>query len=247
MSTISSKNKSLSNRDVHLQYLDMLETIADTCCEICQCDCYSSHSALNTENIFEAGPSSVRLEPPVNKLHSKKSSQRKKTKSNGNKLKRSKSASSFYTKDCKILKELNLNDKLPRVRDSTRYPRWSSMESIELCEPMRNLCLSPTVSKAFEKVPLCDKKILNRMAKKRGEKIVDNENAWLAQKFWENEQYERELLKCEQTEEFKKAIRNKQFQDYQITKARLNEIAQRDMDELQRLRASLREKDKKAK
>lgn len=112
---------------------------------------------------------------------------------------------------------------------------------------MANLCLVPSVREAYQKVPAHDKRILNRMATKRNEQAVSKENAWLARKYWENERYERELLKCEQMEEYKKAVRDKQFQDYLQTKARLNEIAQRDLCELQRLRESLQQKDARAK
>lgn len=85
------------------------------------------------------------------------------------------------------------------------------------------------------------------MATKRTEQALAKENAWLARKYWENERYERELLKCEQMEEYKKAVRDKQFQDYLQTKARLNDIAQRDLSELQRLKESLQQKDDRSK
>ncbi|XP_073839185.1 uncharacterized protein [Musca autumnalis] len=118
---------------------------------------------------------------------------------------------------------------------------------IRLSESMANLCLVPSIREAYQKVPAHDKRILNRMATKRNEQAISKENAWLARKYWENERYERELLKCEQMEEYKKAVRDKQFQDYLQTKARLNEIAQRDLCELQRLRESLQQKDARAK
>lgn len=123
----------------------------------------------------------------------------------------------------------------------------SSLAPIRLSESMANLCLAPTIRDAYQKVPVHDKRIFNRMATKRSEQAVAKENSWLARKYWENERYERELLKCEQMEEYKKAVRDKQFQDYLQTKARLNEIAQRDLSELQRLRESLQQKDARTK
>lgn len=123
----------------------------------------------------------------------------------------------------------------------------SSFAPIRLSESMANLCLAPSIKEAYNKVPDHDKRILNRMASKRSEQAVAKENAWLARKYWENERYERELLKCEQMEEYKKAVRDKQFQDYLQTKARLNEIAQRDLAELQRLKQSLQQKDDRTK
>lgn len=123
----------------------------------------------------------------------------------------------------------------------------SSFVPIRLSESMANLCLAPSIKEAYDKVPDHDKRILNRMASKRSEQALAKENAWLARKYWENERYERELLKCEQMEEYKKAVRDKQFQDYLQTKARLNEIAQRDLAELQRLRESLQQKDDRTK
>lgn len=147
--------------------------------------------------------------------------------------------------------------KTMRCSSRTPPPSWSgalggdttdsSLAPIKLSESMANLCLVPTIREAYQKVPMHDKRILNRMAHKRTENAVAKENAWLARKYWENERYERELLKCEQMEEYKKAVRDKQFQDYLQTKSRLNEIAQRDLAELQRLRDSLRLKDDKAK
>ncbi|XP_037941327.1 uncharacterized protein LOC119674268 [Teleopsis dalmanni] len=122
-----------------------------------------------------------------------------------------------------------------------------TLSPLKLSESMANLCLAPTVREAYQRVPSHDQKILNRMANKRSEKATAKENAWLAQKYWENERYERELIKVEQMEEYKRAVRDKQFQDYLFTKARLNEIAQRDLTELQRLRGLLQEKDKKTK
>ncbi|KAI9588718.1 uncharacterized protein LOC119631428 [Glossina fuscipes] len=139
-----------------------------------------------------------------------------------------------------------------KMRSSkTPPPHWSclnetdssSLPPIRLSESMANLCLVPTVREAYLKVPAHDKRILNRMATKRNEQAIANENAWLARKYWENERYERELLKCEQMEEYKKAVRDKQFQDYLQTKTRLNEIAQRDLIELQHLKKSLQHKD----
>ena len=121
------------------------------------------------------------------------------------------------------------------------------MRSLKLCNSMANLCLEPKVREAFQLIPEHDQKILNCMASKRSQQAISRENAWLARKYWENERYERELLKYEQMEEYKKAIRDKQFQDYLLTKERLNAIARRDLAELQRLKQALNEKDKKAK
>ncbi|CAD7012698.1 unnamed protein product [Ceratitis capitata] len=112
---------------------------------------------------------------------------------------------------------------------------------------MASLCLAPTVRAAYQQVPAHDQRILNRMAHKRSERALAKENAWLARKYWENERYERELFKCAQMEEYKRAIRDKQFQDYLLTKARLNEIAQRDLSELHRLREALQQKDRSTK
>ncbi|XP_050323113.1 uncharacterized protein LOC126754936 [Bactrocera neohumeralis] len=123
----------------------------------------------------------------------------------------------------------------------------SSLTSQKVCASMASLCLAPTVRAAYQQVPAHDKRILNRMAHKRTERAIAKENAWLARKYWENERYERELFKCAQMEEYKRAIRDKQFQDYLLTKARLNEIAQRDLSELRRLREALQQKDKSTK
>ncbi|XP_036333043.1 coiled-coil domain-containing protein 177 [Rhagoletis pomonella] len=119
----------------------------------------------------------------------------------------------------------------------------TSLTSQKLCASMASLCLAPTVRVAYQQVPAHDKRILNRMAHKRSERAIAKENAWLARKYWENERYERELFKCAQMEEYKRAIRDKQFQDYLLTKARLNEIAQRDLTELRRLREALHQKE----
>ncbi|XP_030375582.1 intersectin-1 [Scaptodrosophila lebanonensis] len=116
-----------------------------------------------------------------------------------------------------------------------------------LCSSMANLCLTPTVRAAYQQVPMHDKKILNRMAVKRSQQLVEKEHAWLARKYWENERLERELLKCEQIEEYKRAVHDKQFQDYMLTKVRLQALAQRDLAELQRLREALNAKDAAAK
>ncbi|XP_012160817.1 uncharacterized protein LOC101463207 [Ceratitis capitata] len=123
----------------------------------------------------------------------------------------------------------------------------TSLSSQKLCSSMASLCLAPTVRAAYQQVPAHDQRILNRMAHKRSERALAKENAWLARKYWENERYERELFKCAQMEEYKRAIRDKQFQDYLLTKARLNEIAQRDLSELHRLREALQQKDRSTK
>lgn len=133
------------------------------------------------------------------------------------------------------------------MSSSHHFENPQTFAPVRLTESMANLCLVPTIREAYQKIPAHDKRILNRMATKRNEQAVSKENAWLARKYWENERYERELLKCEQMEEYKKAVRDKQFQDYLQTKARLNEIAQRDLCELQRLRESLQQKDARTK
>lgn len=116
-----------------------------------------------------------------------------------------------------------------------------------LCASMANLCLAPTVRAAYAQVPSHDQRILNRMAVKRSERAADKEHAWLARKYWENERLERQLLKCEQLEEYKRAVHDKQFQDYLMTKARLQALAERDLAELRRLRGALDAKDAAAK
>ncbi|KAM8713809.1 hypothetical protein ACLKA7_014039 [Drosophila subpalustris] len=116
-----------------------------------------------------------------------------------------------------------------------------------LCASMANLCLAPTVRAAYAQVPSHDQKILNRMAVKRSQQAADKEHAWLARKYWENERLERQLLKCEQLEEYKRAVHDKQFQDYLVTKARLQALAERDLAELRRLRGALDAKDEAAK
>ncbi|XP_050743875.1 trichohyalin isoform X2 [Drosophila biarmipes] len=112
---------------------------------------------------------------------------------------------------------------------------------------MANLCLAPTVRAAFQQVPSHDQKILNCMAGKRSQQAADKETSWLARKFWENERLERQLLRVEQLEAYKQAIHDKQFQDYLVTKARLQALAERDMAELKRLRGALHAKDAAAK
>ncbi|EDW38672.1 GL16253 [Drosophila persimilis] len=116
-----------------------------------------------------------------------------------------------------------------------------------LCASMANLCLAPTVRAAYQQVPDHDQKILNRMAVKRSQQAADKEHAWLARKYWENERLERQLLKVEQVEEYKRAVHDKQFQDYLMTKARLQALAERDLAELRRLRGALDAKDAAAK
>lgn len=116
-----------------------------------------------------------------------------------------------------------------------------------LCASMANLCLAPTVRAAFQQVPSHDQKILNRMAGKRSQQAADKETAWLARKFWENERLERQLLRVEQLEAYKQAVHDKQFQDYLLTKARLQALAERDLAELRRLRGALDAKDAAAK
>lgn len=116
-----------------------------------------------------------------------------------------------------------------------------------LCASMANLCLEPTVRAAYAQVPSHDQRILNRMAVKRSERAADKEQSWLARKYWENERLERQLLKCEQLEEYKRAVHDKQFQDYLVTKARLQALAERDLAELRRLRGALDAKDTAAK
>ncbi|XP_011180812.2 uncharacterized protein LOC105211176 [Zeugodacus cucurbitae] len=142
---------------------------------------------------------------------------------------------------------LQQSNTLPRCAVKSKRNKKTSDEpqlsSQKVCASMASLCLAPTVRAAYQQVPAHDKRIINRMAHKRSERAIAKENAWLARKYWENERYERELFKCAQMEEYKRAIRDKQFQDYLLTKARLNEIAQRDLSELRRLRETLQEKD----
>ncbi|BFG05602.1 trichohyalin [Drosophila madeirensis] len=116
-----------------------------------------------------------------------------------------------------------------------------------LCASMASLCLAPTVRAAYQQIPDHDQKILNRMAVKRSQQAADKEHAWLARKYWENERLERQLLKVEQVEEYKRAVHDKQFQDYLMTKARLQALAERDLAELRRLRGALDAKDAAAK
>lgn len=325
----------------HLLYLERLDvaSLADSCCSICHCDCYSSHGSKNTnaskqlEDIerelkkFECQADDNKRKSsrgkeiceyldkpkkPNTSKSKKKSSESEKSHhrrrrsstplaiksasqssanrrnslpSKSSSKKRSQSASSvnskkrrtpspainsFNTRDCKILQDLlNSLHETPRleVKASKKEAKMLSFTSqkdnslkpktltklppcnpnSQLCSSMASLCLAPTIRKAYELVPTHDKKILNRMAHKRSEMALSKENAWLARKYWENERYEREMLKVEQMEEYKQAVKDKQFQDYLITKARLNELAQRDMAELNRLRACLQDKDERTK
>ena len=332
MTTTRRYSLSETRVEQHLRLLEQLETLplADSCCDICHCDCYNSHRSETVEccnnnilkDVDDSSNKTVEIlkeditNTKVRKKHRASTNQHRitKIKKNSNEptlpkeishikkakdcgdlrnerktrkrsksvcLQRSQSECSerHYTRDCEILQDLftAFDDKcMPSLEivgksaetkqdidtmlrtsktptpinvNSFSYVEDtdSSFAPIRLSESMANLCLAPTVNEAYRKVPDHDKRILNRMATKRSEQVLAKENAWLARKYWENERYERELLKCEQMEEYKKAVRDKQFQDYLQTKARLNEIAQRDLAELQRLKESLQQKEERTK
>ncbi|XP_068147601.1 accessory gland protein Acp36DE [Drosophila tropicalis] len=304
-------------KEEHLQLLEELD-LADSCCDICHCDCYSSHSSSNVS--ARNGPTKDSEElrqldqdiKVLEQLHQKekecKRSHSRTAKSpsgievkvtsrsrrgsateipsrgsTASRSRRSKSAGSQRSikeevakteneplksrqrggqragrqKDCKMLQSIlgSLNDTpalsivgkgKSKSQDNVNHVKAPSPKS-NLCVSMANLCLAPTVRAAYQQIPTHDQKILNRMAVKRSQQAADKEHAWLARKYWENERLERQLLKCEQVEEYKRAVHDKQFQDYLMTKARLQALAERDLAELRRLRGALDAKDAAAK
>ncbi|XP_017076639.2 trichohyalin [Drosophila eugracilis] len=300
----------------HLQLLEELELV-DSCCEICHCDCYSSHSSgsasgrgtqpqeslkelLQLDKDIQAleklqrresakgkrsassqGHRSVSRSPTEGKSsHSRRgSSDSQKRNTDSGRSRRSKSAGSRRSesrerqpqqkvepvpqdrrrrgaqRDCKMLQQfLGPQNDAPafsivgRAKSKSQdnmalAPSLPRGRKSSLCASMANLCLAPTVRAAFQQVPRHDQKILNRMAGKRSQQAADKETAWLARKLWENERLERQLLRVEQLEAYKQAVHDKQFQDYLVTKARLQALAERDLTELKRLRGALDAKD----
>lgn len=221
------KTKVKPGEKSHEDYVKKLDSLKRTCCQFCNCACYDT--SLYTH------PYEIPLLPRLPQAPSFRG-RKKRTKSKPRK--RSKSANSSR-RDCDVLKSI-----LPQedVNISSRFNL--DLGSVDVCNSMANLCLSSRkVLAAFESVPKHDKLIVNRMARSRSEKALLEENSWLAQKHWQNEKYERELFKCEQKEEFKKAVHEKRFVDYQMTKARIEELAKRDLEQLQALKEVIKFKD----
>ncbi|KAH8308671.1 hypothetical protein KR059_000337 [Drosophila kikkawai] len=304
----------------HLQLLEELE-LADSCCEICHCDCYSSHSSSSGIQRQESLKELLQLDKDIQVLEQLQCRESAKTRRSSSSHRRQRSASRSLTevksggqsrrgsadclkrdstssgrsrrsksagshrsesrekkeqhqkvepkpqarqrrgaqRDCTMLKQFlgPLNDapalsitgraKSKSQDNMALVPLGSQQAKSSLCASMANLCLAPTVRAAFQQVPSHDQKILNRMAGKRSQQAADKETAWLARKYWENERLERQLLRVEQLEAYKQAVHDKQFQDYLLTKARLQALAERDLAELQRLRGALDAKDAAAK
>ncbi|XP_016943023.2 inner centromere protein isoform X1 [Drosophila suzukii] len=303
----------------HLQLLEELD-LADSCCEICHCDCYSSHSSASVSgrgNQVQTSEELVQLDKEIQaleQLHRRESGKCKRSASSqslrsasrsptegksphsrqgssdcqkGNtgsgRSRRSKSAGSRESesrkkpsqdktkpipqdrrrhigqRDCRMLQrflappiDAPALSIIGRAKSKSQnnialVPSQPQAKKSSLCTSMANLCLEPTVRAAFQQVPSHDQKILNCMAEKRNQQAADKETAWLARKFWENERLERQLLRVEQLEAYKQAIHDKQFQDYLVTKARLQSLAERDLAELKRLRGALHAKDAAAK
>ncbi|KAH8297214.1 hypothetical protein KR044_006962 [Drosophila immigrans] len=315
------KSRALTEAE-HQQFVDAVE-LADSCCDICHCDCYASHSSSNASGRGQSATlieseQLQQLEQEIQVLeqlqrsesaqnnrrrrrsHSSQSRQRSASKSpteakavssrrgsadcqvrsSSGRSKRSKSAGSQRSqsrqekpqskqskrhlrraggqRDCQMLQLMFDDASTLAIHGRGRSKSQENMALVplpqsqghlghSLCASMANLCLAPTVRAAYARVPSHDQKILNRMAVKRSQQAADKEHAWLARKYWENERLERQLLKCEQLEEYKQAVHEKQFQDYLLTKARLQSLAERDFAELRRLRGALDAKDEAAK
>ncbi|XP_030567635.1 trichohyalin [Drosophila novamexicana] len=307
------RGKSRAQAQQHQQLLAALE-LTDSCCDICHCDCYSSHSSSNVSGGPQSATELQQLEHEIHaleQLQRSESGQRRRQRSASKsptqakathnrrgsaecqtrvstasaRGRRSKSAGSQRSqsrqdtpekpdkqrtgragalRDCQMLQtvfgSLNAVDATTLAISGSSRSKSKSQENMalvplaqnltrgnSLCASMANLCLAPTVRAAYAQVPSHDQRILNRMAVKRSERAADKEHAWLARKYWENERLERQLLKCEQLEEYKRAVHDKQFQDYLMTKARLQALAERDLAELRRLRGALDAKDAAAK
>ncbi|EDW60389.1 coiled-coil domain-containing protein 177 [Drosophila virilis] len=310
--------KSRVQAQQHQQLLAALE-LNDSCCDICHCDCYSSHSSSNVSGGAQSA-TEQQLQQLEHEIHALEQLQRSESVQCGQRRRqrsaskspiqakathnrrgsaecqtrvatasargrRSKSAGSQRSqsrqatpekpnkqrtgragalRDCQMLQtvfgSLNAVDATTLAISGSSRSKSKSQENMalvplaqnlargnSLCASMANLCLAPTVRAAYAQVPSHDQRILNRMAVKRSERAADKEHAWLARKYWENERLERQLLKCEQLEEYKRAVHDKQFQDYLMTKARLQALAERDLAELRRLRGALDAKDAAAK
>ncbi|KAI8037616.1 hypothetical protein M5D96_009778 [Drosophila gunungcola] len=303
-----SKAKGQSEAE-HLQLLEELE-LADSCCEICHCDCYSSHSGSSVSGRAiqrqESLKELLQLDKDIQALEQLQRRdciratgvrpgrrRRGSPPTAGGDLSISRKGpevqspagvagqkvqvatgvspgrSSIRRKQSPFLRSADdavpngiqflgpLNDapaltiigraKSKSQENMARGPSQSQAKKSSLCSSMANLCLAPTVRAAFQLVPTHDQKILNRMAGKRSQQAADKETAWLARKFWENERLERQLLRVEQLEAYKQAVHDKQFQDFLLTKARLQSLAERDLAELKRLRGALDAKDAAAK
>lgn len=153
-------------------------------------------------------------------------------------------------KKYKTVKERNLSSKKQKPKLTRRLSqsvedlhRNVYPETVELCESMQNLCMSPRVFRAYNSISTHDQKILNRMAEKRSETVMRAENAWLADKMWQNEKYERDLRRFEQQEAYRKVLREKQEMDSRIMRLRFDEILRKDRDRLEELKKSLLKKD----
>ncbi|KAH8373003.1 hypothetical protein KR009_009631 [Drosophila setifemur] len=293
------------SKEEHLRLIDELD-LADSCCDICQCECYSSHGSSSVSDRGDQRKESLKELLQLDKkmqaleqLKLRESAKGRRSESvhrhisaskspvngqrreiNSGSSTRSKSAGSpksdFRHKNQQQQQELRNRPQHHRKSEVERdykmrqkimgplnyspalsangrvKSKWHENMALDLLNKHSAakkdvLRIASTVRAAFQQVPSHDQKILNRMAGKRSQQAVDKETAWLARKYWENERLERQMLRVEQLEAFKQAVHDKQFQDYLLTKARLQALAERDLAELRRLRGALDAKDAAAK
>lgn len=100
-------------------------------------------------------------------------------------------------------------------------------------------------NKLFAKIPEHDKRILNRMAKKRTEEIARLEDATIAHKYWDKERSARDIIISKHNEQFTNAIKAKRQQESNETQERFKMLADRDRSYLEKIKDDIMRKDEK--
>lgn len=142
---------------------------------------------------------------------------------------------------------------LPPQRNGTSHNNNNNNILESLCDKFESFAINDLIphqrcqrfNKLYAKIPEHDKRILNRMAKKRTDEIARIEDATIAHKYWDNERFSRDIIISKHNEQFTNAINAKREQDTYETRERLKMLADRDRSYLEKIKDDIMRKNEK--
>ncbi|GAB0097214.1 hypothetical protein DMENIID0001_128310 [Sergentomyia squamirostris] len=114
-----------------------------------------------------------------------------------------------------------------------------------LCDKLESARITETTSgieRLYEKLPEHDKRILNRMARKRTEANVMAEDAEIARKYWDDERAARRMMIEQHQEQLNRVVRENRQRESRETEDRLANIEYREKYQREKLKSELRDK-----
>ncbi|XP_055693925.1 coiled-coil domain-containing protein 177 [Lutzomyia longipalpis] len=131
----------------------------------------------------------------------------------------------------------------PKMRNPTQsFFFWNLCDKLESA---RITDTTPGIERLYEKLPEHDKKILNRMARKRTEESLMAEDAEIAHKYWDEEKQTRRTMQEQHQEQLNRVIRENRERETRETEDRLATLESREKYHREKLKREICDKNQR--